>query len=140
MTEGEKNRHVGSTNMNERSSRSHTIFRLIIESSDRSERESSALGKRRSSHKYVFLFIGSLHLSPLSLIISSLSHSLQTLTSTAAQSKCLLLTWSISPVQRDHPTLGPLVSVKRRVSHSSIITSIDRHHLICNQEDTSTSL
>ncbi|QQP36665.1 Centromere protein E_ 312kDa, partial [Caligus rogercresseyi] len=29
---GEQHRHVGATNMNERSSRSHTIFRLIIES------------------------------------------------------------------------------------------------------------
>ena len=26
------NRHIGSTNMNEQSSRSHTIFRVIIES------------------------------------------------------------------------------------------------------------
>eukprot|EP00096_Caligus_rogercresseyi_P011044 TRINITY_DN4225_c0_g1_i1.p1 TRINITY_DN4225_c0_g1~~TRINITY_DN4225_c0_g1_i1.p1 ORF type:complete len:154 (-),score=31.63 TRINITY_DN4225_c0_g1_i1:280-741(-) len=30
---GEQNRHFGATNMNQRSSRSHTIFRLIIESS-----------------------------------------------------------------------------------------------------------
>lgn len=30
---GENHRHYGETNMNERSSRSHTIFRLIIESS-----------------------------------------------------------------------------------------------------------
>ena len=35
MKEGEKSRKVGSTNMNERSSRSHTIFRLRIESSNR---------------------------------------------------------------------------------------------------------
>ena len=35
MKEGEKFRKVGSTNMNERSSRSHTIFRLRIESSNR---------------------------------------------------------------------------------------------------------
>ena len=39
MKEGEKFRKVGSTNMNERSSRSHTIFRLRIESSNRVSRE-----------------------------------------------------------------------------------------------------
>ncbi|CAH3028289.1 unnamed protein product, partial [Porites evermanni] len=32
MFRGEKNRHFGETNMNDRSSRSHTIFRVIIES------------------------------------------------------------------------------------------------------------
>jgi centromeric protein E len=34
MAEGESYRKVGETNMNDRSSRSHTIFRIIIESSD----------------------------------------------------------------------------------------------------------
>ncbi|KAK8384035.1 hypothetical protein O3P69_016041 [Scylla paramamosain] len=34
---GEKNRHTASTNMNERSSRSHTIFRLILESRERGD-------------------------------------------------------------------------------------------------------
>ncbi|XP_067024413.1 uncharacterized protein [Acropora muricata] len=32
MQRGEKNRHFGETNMNDRSSRSHTIFRVVIES------------------------------------------------------------------------------------------------------------
>lgn len=32
LATGEENRHIGSTNMNERSSRSHTIFRMTIES------------------------------------------------------------------------------------------------------------
>lgn len=32
MTRGEKNRHYGATNVNEYSSRSHTIFRMVIES------------------------------------------------------------------------------------------------------------
>ena len=32
MNQGHANRHVGSTKMNERSSRSHTIFRIVIES------------------------------------------------------------------------------------------------------------
>jgi len=37
MKEGEKSRKVGATNMNERSSRSHTIFRIKIESTNRME-------------------------------------------------------------------------------------------------------
>jgi kinesin family member 3A len=35
MTAGNRNRSVGSTNMNERSSRSHAIFSIVIECSDR---------------------------------------------------------------------------------------------------------
>ena len=31
LIRGERNRHVGVTNMNERSSRSHTIFRMVCE-------------------------------------------------------------------------------------------------------------
>ncbi|XP_045615052.1 centromere-associated protein E isoform X2 [Procambarus clarkii] len=41
MRKGDKNRHVGMTNMNERSSRSHSIFRLILESRERGEGDSS---------------------------------------------------------------------------------------------------
>ncbi|XP_076050330.1 uncharacterized protein LOC143030935 [Oratosquilla oratoria] len=37
IKKGDKYRHVGSTNMNERSSRSHSIFRLIIESRERGD-------------------------------------------------------------------------------------------------------
>ncbi|CAM9976374.1 unnamed protein product [Lampetra planeri] len=40
MRIGEKNRHYGETKMNDHSSRSHTIFRMIIESRERSQRES----------------------------------------------------------------------------------------------------
>jgi centromeric protein E len=36
---GEAHRHIGSTNVNEKSSRAHTIFRLIIESKDRDRPE-----------------------------------------------------------------------------------------------------
>lgn len=36
LIKGEGSRHVGVTNMNERSSRSHTIFRMVIESRERS--------------------------------------------------------------------------------------------------------
>ncbi|XP_061367839.1 kinesin-like protein KIN-7O [Gastrolobium bilobum] len=39
MEYGESHRHIGETNMNLYSSRSHTIFRMIIESRDRSEDE-----------------------------------------------------------------------------------------------------
>ena len=35
MEAGNKARRVGATNMNERSSRSHTIFRLKVESTNR---------------------------------------------------------------------------------------------------------
>ncbi|XP_072137981.1 centromere-associated protein E isoform X3 [Mobula birostris] len=36
VKKGERNRHYGETKMNERSSRSHTIFRVIVESRDKS--------------------------------------------------------------------------------------------------------
>ena len=35
MNTGEKSRHTGKTNMNEKSSRSHTIFRISLESTAR---------------------------------------------------------------------------------------------------------
>ncbi|XP_017405878.1 kinesin-like protein KIN-7O isoform X3 [Vigna angularis] len=41
MEFGESHRHIGETNMNVYSSRSHTIFRMIIESRDRSKDEES---------------------------------------------------------------------------------------------------
>ncbi|XP_061441502.1 centromere-associated protein E isoform X2 [Rhineura floridana] len=41
LKKGEKNRHYGETKMNERSSRSHTIFRMIIESKEKTETSSS---------------------------------------------------------------------------------------------------
>ena len=37
LLKGEASRHVGDTKMNERSSRSHSIFRLIIESRQKAE-------------------------------------------------------------------------------------------------------
>ncbi|XP_078580045.1 uncharacterized protein LOC144864124 isoform X3 [Branchiostoma floridae x Branchiostoma japonicum] len=39
MKKGEKRRHVAGTNMNERSSRSHTIFRVIIESREQGAKD-----------------------------------------------------------------------------------------------------
>jgi len=41
MQQGEAHRHVGRTNMNEFSSRSHTIFRMIIESREVESAESA---------------------------------------------------------------------------------------------------
>jgi len=35
LKQGQVNRHVGATDMNERSSRSHTILRIIVESRER---------------------------------------------------------------------------------------------------------
>ncbi|KAJ7994181.1 hypothetical protein DPEC_G00263250 [Dallia pectoralis] len=40
IKKGEKNRHYGKTKMNQRSSRSHTIFRMILESRDRGDTSS----------------------------------------------------------------------------------------------------
>ncbi|XP_015261251.1 PREDICTED: centromere-associated protein E [Gekko japonicus] len=41
LKKGEKNRHYGETKMNARSSRSHTIFRMIIESKEKSDASNS---------------------------------------------------------------------------------------------------
>ncbi|XP_029984980.1 LOW QUALITY PROTEIN: centromere-associated protein E [Sphaeramia orbicularis] len=41
IRKGEKNRHYGKTKMNQRSSRSHTIFRMILESRERSDSETA---------------------------------------------------------------------------------------------------
>ena len=49
FTEGSKSRHVGSTSMNERSSRSHTIFCITIESKQKVEPEEEHSEDRRSS-------------------------------------------------------------------------------------------
>ncbi|KAJ2635991.1 hypothetical protein GGF40_003271, partial [Coemansia sp. RSA 1286] len=46
LAKGDRNRQIGGTNMNERSSRSHTIFRIVVESRDKAEitEDSGALG------------------------------------------------------------------------------------------------
>ncbi|KAJ2008569.1 hypothetical protein GGI04_001094 [Coemansia thaxteri] len=58
LEKGDKNRHIAGTNMNERSSRSHTLFRIVIESREKAEaaaagdngaldtRDSDSLAKR----------------------------------------------------------------------------------------------
>ena len=48
LIKGQEYRHVGGTNMNERSSRSHTIFRMVIESRERSEHSSTTSRIRKS--------------------------------------------------------------------------------------------
>ncbi|KAH0615891.1 hypothetical protein JD844_026494 [Phrynosoma platyrhinos] len=50
LQKGEKNRHYGETKMNERSSRSHTIFRMIIESKEKDTSSSSYEGAVMVSH------------------------------------------------------------------------------------------
>lgn len=50
MLRGAKNRHVGETNMNERSSRSHTIFRMVIESRDRQSADEGDASSSRQSY------------------------------------------------------------------------------------------
>ncbi|XP_021101075.1 centromere-associated protein E isoform X2 [Heterocephalus glaber] len=49
ITKGEKNRHYGVTKMNQRSSRSHTIFRMILESREKGE-PSNCDGSIKVSH------------------------------------------------------------------------------------------
>ncbi|XP_055484148.1 centromere-associated protein E [Psammomys obesus] len=49
ITTGEKNRHYGITKMNQRSSRSHTIFRMILESREKGE-SSNCDGSIKVSH------------------------------------------------------------------------------------------
>ncbi|KAJ2358960.1 hypothetical protein GGF43_000464 [Coemansia sp. RSA 2618] len=41
LQKGDRNRHVAGTNMNERSSRSHTLFRIVIESREKAESDST---------------------------------------------------------------------------------------------------
>ena len=46
MEVGQGHRHVGETNMNADSSRSHTIFRMVLESRDKSCDEESRQGEQ----------------------------------------------------------------------------------------------
>ncbi|XP_075785794.1 centromere-associated protein E isoform X2 [Pelodiscus sinensis] len=50
LRKGEKNRHYGETKMNEHSSRSHTIFRMIIESRENDPNNSNCDGAVMVSH------------------------------------------------------------------------------------------
>ncbi|XP_072020488.1 uncharacterized protein [Amphiura filiformis] len=59
IKEGDEKRHVGRTNMNEHSSRSHTIFCIIIESRLRKEKRKSAENCVKMSHLYLVDLAGS---------------------------------------------------------------------------------
>lgn len=91
MKKGDKNRRIGETNMNERSSRSHTIFRIFIESCEKSDPDATtqeaqlnlidlagserasqtgATGERFNEGRHI-----NLSLSTLALVIKRLSES-----------------------------------------------------------------
>ncbi|XP_032664688.1 kinesin-related protein 4 [Odontomachus brunneus] len=95
MSKGNKNRRIGETNMNERSSRSHTIFRITIESREADSgsngaiqvsqlnmvdlagseraRQTGATGERFKEGRHI-----NLSLSTLALVIKQLSESQDT--------------------------------------------------------------
>ena len=56
MKEGEKSRKVGSTNMNERSSRSHTIFRIKLESTNRMDEDDTMILEEEDGGKSLIVF------------------------------------------------------------------------------------
>ncbi|KAI8324764.1 kinesin-domain-containing protein, partial [Martensiomyces pterosporus] len=49
LAKGDRNRHIAGTNMNERSSRSHTIFRIVIESREKAEASSGVANESESA-------------------------------------------------------------------------------------------
>ena len=53
MKEGEKSRKVGATNMNERSSRSHTIFRIRLESTNRMDEDDTMVLEEEDGGEYL---------------------------------------------------------------------------------------
>jgi centromeric protein E len=55
MEDGEVHRQYGSTNMNDRSSRSHTIFRIVIESRERQNEKQE--GKNILNNLHIFFCI-----------------------------------------------------------------------------------
>ena len=56
MEAGNKARRVGATNMNERSSRSHTIFRLKVESTNRVNEDDTVMEGEEDEGKPRFIF------------------------------------------------------------------------------------
>ncbi|KAI8847410.1 kinesin motor domain-containing protein [Chytridium lagenaria] len=65
---GEQNRHFGSTDYNEHSSRSHTIFQMVIESRDKNSGIMSPPASKRSGITSVARLRGSVTISQLNLI------------------------------------------------------------------------
>ena len=68
MKEGEKSRKVGSTNMNERSSRSHTIFRIKLESTNRMDEDDTMVLEEEDGGKSLKFLSLDLLVVPCSLI------------------------------------------------------------------------
>ena len=56
MEAGNKARRVGATNMNERSSRSHTIFRLKVESTNRVNEDDTVMEGEEDEGKLRLIF------------------------------------------------------------------------------------
>ncbi|KAJ3219906.1 hypothetical protein HDU67_008435 [Dinochytrium kinnereticum] len=65
---GEQNRHFGSTDYNEHSSRSHTIFQMVIESRDKNSGVVSPPAMKRAGITSVSRLRGSVTISQLNLI------------------------------------------------------------------------
>ena len=61
MKEGEKSRKVGATNMNERSSRSHTIFRIKLESTNRMDEDDTMVLEEEDGGKSLLSFWLNVH-------------------------------------------------------------------------------
>ena len=82
---GEKNRAVAATRMNERSSRSHTIFRITIESREKSEEDSE--NKMASSNSSLSSDDGTVRISTLNLVDLAGSESVKHTGSTGKRQK-----------------------------------------------------
>ncbi|OMJ08289.1 Kinesin-related protein 4 [Smittium culicis] len=68
LSKGEGNRHIGCTNMNERSSRAHTIFRMVIESGDTIADQDKYNKRLSESINDGNVFAGSVKISTLSFV------------------------------------------------------------------------
>ena len=73
MEAGNKARRVGATNMNERSSRSHTIFRLKVESTNRVNEDDTVMeGEEDEGKPRLIFFYMSLRSMRIYLQVSKL--------------------------------------------------------------------
>ena len=72
MEAGNKARRVGATNMNERSSRSHTIFRLKVESTNRVNEDDTVMEGEEDEGKIRLIFFMSLRSMRIYLQVSKL--------------------------------------------------------------------
>ena len=72
MEAGNKARRVGATNMNERSSRSHTIFRLKVESTNRVNEDDTVMEGEEDEGKLRLIFYMPLRSMRIYLQVSKL--------------------------------------------------------------------